>query len=139
MAMVLLVAGGLLIRSFALVTSVEPGFDPERYRSRGFVSAISILEAAAMDGLFKRLAGAPPSQPGLQDSAVAAPLPMDRQGQATFAFGIVGDPPLPPNQSHYRRLLDGESLLFSGDANSAAAGPIFFRAGCAVQSERRHH
>jgi putative ABC transport system permease protein len=39
------------------------------------------------------------AQPGLQDSAVAAPLPMDRQGQATFAFSIVGNPPLPPSQS----------------------------------------
>jgi hypothetical protein len=27
--MVLLVAGGLLIRSFALLTSVSPGFDPK--------------------------------------------------------------------------------------------------------------
>jgi putative ABC transport system permease protein len=39
------------------------------------------------------------AQPGLRDSALAAPLPMDRQGEATFAFSIVGDPPLPPGKS----------------------------------------
>jgi putative ABC transport system permease protein len=38
-------------------------------------------------------------QPGLQDSALAAPLPMDRQGAANFGFSIVGDPPLPPGKS----------------------------------------
>ncbi len=47
-AMVLLVAGGLLIRSFARVTSVTPGFDPrERDGSGGFAAAISIREAAS--------------------------------------------------------------------------------------------
>jgi len=39
------------------------------------------------------------AQPGFEDSALAAPLPMDRQGQATFPFTIVGNPPLAPGQS----------------------------------------
>ncbi len=100
LAMVLLVAGGLLIRSFALVTSVNPGFDPTNVTE----AEVSLPQfqysspqqwTAFSNELLTRLR----VQPGLRDSAIAAPLPMDRQGQATFEFSIVGDPPLPPGKS----------------------------------------
>src|SRR6185437_6843472 len=100
LAMVLLVAGGLLIRSFALVTKVNPGFDPKNV----IEAEISLPQfqystpqqwTTFSNELLARLH----AQPGLQDSALAAPLPMDRQGEATFAFSIVGNPPLPPGKS----------------------------------------
>ncbi|MGH9732777.1 MAG: FtsX-like permease family protein, partial [Candidatus Acidiferrales bacterium] len=100
LAMVLLVAGGLLIRSFALITKVNPGFDPKNV----IEAEISLPQfqystpqqwTAFSNELLARLH----AQPGLQDSALAAPLPMDRQGEATFAFSIVGNPPLPPGKS----------------------------------------
>ncbi|HEV2616748.1 MAG TPA: ABC transporter permease [Candidatus Acidoferrales bacterium] len=100
LAMVLLIAGGLLVRSFVLLTSVRPGFDP-----RNVIEAeVSLPQyqystpqqwTAFSNELLARLH----AQPGLQDSALAAPLPMDRQGEATFAFTIVGSPPLPPGKS----------------------------------------
>src|SRR4029077_8858760 len=85
LAMVLLVAGGLLIRSFALVTSVNPGFDPNNVTEAEvslpqFQYSTPRQWTAFSNELLARLH----AQPGLQDSAVAAPLPMDRQGQATF-------------------------------------------------------
>ena len=100
LAMVLLVAGGLLIRSFALVTSVNPGFDPRNVTEAEvslpqFQYSTPRQWTAFSTELLARLQ----AQPGLQDSALAAPLPMDRQGQATFAFTIVGNPPLPPGKS----------------------------------------
>ncbi|MGH9865551.1 MAG: FtsX-like permease family protein, partial [Candidatus Acidiferrales bacterium] len=100
LAMVLLVAGGLLIRSFALLTSVNPGFDPKNV----IEAEVSLPQfqystpqqwTAFSNELLARLH----AQPGLRDSALAAPLPMDRQGEATFAFSIVGNPPLPPGKS----------------------------------------
>jgi predicted permease len=100
LAMVLLVGGGLLIRSFALVTSVNPGFDPKNV----IEAEISLPQfqystpqqwRAFADELLVRLHG----QAGMQDSALAAPLPMDRQGQASFAFTIVGNAPLPPGET----------------------------------------
>ncbi|HYL99306.1 MAG TPA: ABC transporter permease [Blastocatellia bacterium] len=100
LAMVLLVAGGLLLRSFALVTSVNPGFDPKNV----IEAEISLPQfeyskpeqwTAFSNELMARLH----EEPGLQDSALAAPLPMDRQGEATFEFSIVGNPPLPPGQA----------------------------------------
>ena len=100
LAMVLLVAGGLLIRSFALVTSVNPGFDPQNVTEAEvslpqFQYSTPQQWTAFSDELLARLH----AQPGLQDSALAAPLPMDRQGEATVEFNIVGNPPLPPGKS----------------------------------------
>jgi len=100
LAMILLVAGGLLLRSFALVTSVHPGFDPMNVTEAEvslpqFQYATPRQWTAFADRLLARLH----AQPGLQDSALAAPLPMDRQGQANFSFSIVGNAPLPPGKS----------------------------------------
>lgn len=99
LAMVLLVAGGLLMRSFALVTSVNPGFDPKNV----IEAEVSLPQfqystpqqwTAFSNELLERLH----AQPGLRDSALGGPLPMDRQGEANFGFTIVGDPPLPPGK-----------------------------------------
>ena len=137
LAMVLLVAGGLLIRSFALVTSVNPGFDPNNVtEAEVSLPQFQYSTPQQWTAFSKELLARLHAQPGFEDSALAAPLPMDRQGQATFAFSIVGNPPLASRQIHYRRLRHGESRVFSRDANSAAAGPFFLRAGFAVQSER---
>ncbi len=100
LATVLLVAGGLLIRSFALVTSVNPGFDPNNVTEAEvslpqFLYATPPQWAAFARDLLDRLH----AQPGFEDSALAAPLPMDRQGQAPFTYNIVGKPPLPPGKS----------------------------------------
>jgi putative ABC transport system permease protein len=100
LAMVLLVAGGLVMRSFTLVTSVNPGFDPKNV----IEAEVSLPQfqystpqqwTAFSNELLARLH----AQPGLRDSALAAPLPMDRQGEANFDFNIVGNPPLPPGKS----------------------------------------
>jgi putative ABC transport system permease protein len=100
LAMVLLVAGGLLIRSFALVTSVNPGFDPNNVtEAEVSLPQFQYSTPQQWTAFSKELLGRLHAQPGLQDSALAAPLPMDRQGQATFAFSIVGNPPLPPGKS----------------------------------------
>jgi len=100
LAMVLLVGGGLLMRSFALVTSVNPGFDPKNVREAEvslpqFQYSTPQQWTAFSNEFLARLH----AQPGLRDSALAAPLPMDRQGEATFEFNIVGNPPLPPGKS----------------------------------------
>ena len=60
LAMVLLVAGGLLMRSFALVTSVNPGFDPKNViEAEVSLPQFQYSTPAAMDGLFQRAVGAP--------------------------------------------------------------------------------
>ena len=100
LAVVLLVAGGLLLRSFALVTSVNPGFDPQNVTEAEvslpqFQYSTPQQWRAFSNQLLARL----DAQPGLRNSALAAPLPMDRQGQANLEFSIVGNAPLPRGKS----------------------------------------
>ena len=100
LAMVLLVAGGLLIRSLALVTSVNPGFDPRNVtEAEVSLPQFQYSKPRQWTAFSGELMARLQAQPGLHDSAMAAPLPMDRQGQATFEFSIVGNAPLPRGKS----------------------------------------
>ena len=99
-ATMVLVAGGLLIRSFVLVTSVNPGFDPRNViRAEVSLPQFQYSTPLQWTAFSSELLARLHAEPGLQNSALAAPLPMDRQGEATFAFTIVGNPPLPPGKS----------------------------------------
>jgi predicted permease len=100
LAMVLLIPSGLLIRSLAIVVSVNPGFDANRVIEAEvslprFLYSTPQQWTSFSNELLARLR----AQPGFRDSALAAPLPMDRQGAANFRFAIVGAPPLPPGKS----------------------------------------
>ncbi|MGH9718387.1 MAG: ADOP family duplicated permease [Candidatus Acidiferrales bacterium] len=100
LAMVLLVAGGLLIRSLALLTSVSPGFDPRNViEAEVSLPQFQYSTARQWTAFSNELLARLHAQPGLQDSALGAPLPMDRQGEATFPFSIVGNPRLAPGKS----------------------------------------
>jgi putative ABC transport system permease protein len=100
LAMVLLVAGGLLMRSFALVTSVNPGFDPTNViEAEVSLPQFQYSTPQQWTAFSAELLARLHAQPGLRDSALAAPLPMDRQGQANLGFSIVGNPPHPLGKS----------------------------------------
>ncbi len=93
LAMVLLTAAGLLIHSFSELTSVNPGFEPNHVVKAmvslpQFQYATPKQWAAFTEELMMRLA----AQPGMQDSAIAGPLPMV-DCCITLAFQIVGNPP----------------------------------------------
>ena len=101
LAMTLLVAGGLLIRSFALVNSVNPGFDANNViRAEVSLPQFQYSSPQQWSSFADELLARLHVLPGLQDSALAAPLPMDRQGEASFPFTIVGNPPLPAGKSN---------------------------------------
>ncbi len=94
LALVLLVAAGLLLRSFSKLMSVSRGFDVQH-----IVKAdISLPQfqyskpqqwTAFSDELLTRIQ----SDPGLQDSAIAVPRPI-ADLRVTLPFEIVGSPPL---------------------------------------------
>jgi predicted permease len=96
LAMVLLVAGGLLLRSFAALTSVNPGFSVAHVVKADiqlpqFQYSKPEQWAGFSDELLRRLQ----SQPGMQDCAIAVPLPLNTQGSANLPFDIMDHPPLP--------------------------------------------
>jgi predicted permease len=99
LAMILLVTVGLLVRSFAKLTSVSPGFDVQRVVKANislprFQYSTAQQWTAFADNLLARLQ----AQPGFQDSAIAFPTPM-ADGDVNLGFDIVGSPPAPAAES----------------------------------------
>jgi putative ABC transport system permease protein len=113
LAMVLLVGAGLLMRSFARLTSVSPGFEPN-----GVVKAMVSLPqfqystpqqwSAFAAALMTRLQAAP----GMQNSACAAPLPI-QDGQINLPFEIVGNPPVPAGAANTADYVTASPRYFS--------------------------
>ena len=104
LAMVLLVAAGLLLRSFATLIAVNPGFDP-----RGIVKAeVSLPQfeystrrqwVAFADQILPRIQ----VQPGMSETAIGIPLPLTSQ-QVDLPFDIPGSPAAPsaaPRAANY--------------------------------------
>jgi putative ABC transport system permease protein len=94
LAMVLLVAAGLLLRSFSRLMSVSPGFNVQHMVKADislprFQYSAPQQWAAFSDELLARIQ----AQPGLEDSAVAVPVPI-ADGFINLGFDIVGNPPV---------------------------------------------
>ena len=107
LAMVVLVSAGLLARSFAALISVKPGFETQHVLKADiqlprFQYSTPQQWSDFTDNLLARIQ----AQPGLQDSAVGVPLPLD-EGFVNLAFDIVDEPPLPQGAT---RLADYTSV-----------------------------
>jgi putative ABC transport system permease protein len=98
-ALVLLTGAGLLMRSFAQLTAVDPGFEPSHI-VKGMVSLPQFQYSTPKqwerfsEELLTRLQ----AQPSMKDSAVAGPLPIV-DCCVTLAFQIDGNAPLPPGSA----------------------------------------
>jgi len=113
LALVLLVAAGLLMRSFTRLSAVSPGFEPN-----GVVKAMVSLPQfqystpqqwnAFATELMTRLQAAP----GIEDSACAAPLPI-KDGQIDLPFEIAGNPPLPAGSANTADYVTASPRYFS--------------------------
>jgi putative ABC transport system permease protein len=113
LAMVLLVAAGLLMRSFSKLTSVGPGFDTQQVVKADislpqFQYSTPPQWTAFSDELLARIQ----AQPGMKDSAVVTPRPI-ADGFINLGFDIVGHPPT--------------SQAESRTADYASVSPDYFR------------
>jgi putative ABC transport system permease protein len=113
LATVLLVAAGLLLRSFFKLTLIDPGFEVQHVM-RAAVSLPRFQYStpqqwiAFSDELLARIQ----AKPGMRDSAMAVPLPIS-DGFINLAFDIPGTPAL--------------SAGTSRTANFVSASPDYFR------------
>ncbi|HVB37244.1 MAG TPA: ADOP family duplicated permease, partial [Vicinamibacterales bacterium] len=95
LATVLLVGGGLLLRSFNALISVDPGFDARQvWMAEVDLPRYQYSKPAQWSAFADDLLDGIRAQPGLKDSAVAIPLPL-ADGNVNFPFTIAGNPPLP--------------------------------------------
>jgi predicted permease len=99
LAMVLLVAAGLLLRSFNKLLDVNPGFNVQQ-----IVTAEVSLPRTQYStprtwlGFSDELLARLHAEPGFRESAVAIPVPL-ADGNINLAFDIVGMPPLSASEN----------------------------------------
>ena len=92
LAMVLLVGAGLLIRSFAALTSVNPGFDTRRMlKAEVSLPRFQYSMPAQWVSFANELLPRIQATPGLQDTAIALPIPLADQS-LTVGFQIANSP-----------------------------------------------
>ena len=92
LALVLLVGAGLLVRSFARLTSVEAGFDAEQTLSmRVSLPSARYRDAAARTQFYRELVARIAALPGVQSTGAISFLPLTGLGSAT-SYEAVGQP-----------------------------------------------
>ena len=99
LAVVLLVGAGLLLRSFARLVNVDPGFDP----SNGITFTIGLPDAVydtdpKRVAFHARLREELNALPGVAGSALALSVPPTSM-HFNLSFKVAGRPPLPPGES----------------------------------------
>jgi putative ABC transport system permease protein len=95
LAMVLLVGAGLLIRSFAAMMSVNPGFDARQLlKAEVSLPRFQYSTPQQWITLSNEVLTRVQAQPDLRDAAVAVPLPLANQG-ANMPFRVANAPGLP--------------------------------------------
>jgi predicted permease len=91
LAMILLVAAGLMMRSFAKLTAMNPGFDAEHVvRANIELPRTQYASPEQWTAFADNLLGRVRSQPGVNEAAVAVPSPME--GNINLGFELVGSP-----------------------------------------------
>ena len=98
LALVLLIGSGLMIRSFARLQSVDPGFDAKNLLTvRVLLPRLRYGEDPPCKAFFKQLTERVQALPGVRSAGTVSYLPITSGGAATI-FDIEGRPPLPPGE-----------------------------------------
>ncbi|MGH9832731.1 MAG: ABC transporter permease [Blastocatellia bacterium] len=95
LSLVLLTGAGLMIKSFYRLTSVDPGFQPDktltmRMQLSGEKYGNPVKRRAFYDQMLQQVQ----SLPGVQQAGVITQLPLTTQG-LSFSFSLEGQPPMP--------------------------------------------
>ncbi|MGH9411993.1 MAG: ABC transporter permease [Vicinamibacterales bacterium] len=98
LSIVLLTGAALLLRSFDRLTTVAPGFDPDRVLAfRVSLPQKQYTDDQHVIAFYDALIGTLEAQPGVRSAGLVQTLPM--QGDYVLSFNIRGHAPLLPSQS----------------------------------------
>jgi putative ABC transport system permease protein len=96
LAVILLVCAALMIRTFASLRAVNPGFDPHNILTlQTSLSGGRYGSTAQVDNLIRQMTPRLESLPGVQSAATALMLPIE--GGVDLPFNIAGKPPAKGN------------------------------------------
>ena len=102
LALMLAVSAGLLIRSFARMAGVDPGFVPERLlTARIELSPVRYESNEAIRGFYEQLVRRLEALPGVRSAAVVKALPMMQLELGDWSFLREGRHSLPPRPSEW--------------------------------------
>jgi putative ABC transport system permease protein len=135
LAMMLLVGAGLLMRSFVLLSSVNPGFETQNVVKADvslprFQYSTPQQWTAFSDELLRRLH----AQPGTRRSAMAVPLPI-LDGFVNLGFKVAGAPPLPPGATQTADYVAATPEYFSVMGIPLLRGRVFTEHDTAMRPE----
>ncbi|MGE0129992.1 MAG: ABC transporter permease [Blastocatellales bacterium] len=95
LSLVLLTGAGLMIKSFYRLTSVDPGFQPDKALTmRMQLSGEKYGDPVKRREFYDRMLQQAQSLPGVQSAGVITQLPLTTQG-LHFSFSLEGQPPMP--------------------------------------------
>ena len=98
-SLVLLIAAGLLAKSFWLLHAVEPGFNPANLRSfQVSLPETRYPEPRQVVAFYQQVLESVAALPGVDSAALASNLPLADSG-FDLAVMVEGQPPLPPDQT----------------------------------------
>ena len=106
-SLVLLIGGGLLVKSFVRLRSVNPGFDPEQVLTTELsLSKTKYPEKEQQRALFAQLIERVRSVPGVESAALAYPLPFSgtTTGNSFFIAGRPIPDPAEKPAANYRAI-----------------------------------
>src|SRR5262249_15047490 len=120
LAMVVLVGGGLMIRSFWRLSHVNPGYEPEGVLTAQIdLSGVKYKELAQVTGFYQELLGRIAAIPGARYAGVINPL------NVVNPFGIDEHPPLPPEKQPLAQINQVSADYFKATGIPLRAGRFF--------------
>ncbi|MGA7521599.1 MAG: ABC transporter permease [Acidobacteriaceae bacterium] len=125
LAMVLLSGAGLLLRSFAHLLSISPGFQTQHlFKAEISLPRYQYVKPEQWTAFANELMTRLRAQPGLEDSALGIPLPISDDA-VTLPFTIAGSPPLPQGQANTADYVSTSPQYFRVMGISLARGRLF--------------
>ncbi len=98
LAMLLLVAAGLLIRSFAALVSVDPGFKTQKIlKAEVSLPRFQYSTPQQWTAFSNEALARIQAEPGLRETAIGIPLPLADES-VNLSFLVANAPPLPPGR-----------------------------------------
>jgi putative ABC transport system permease protein len=124
-AMVLLIGAGLLLRSFAHILAVNPGFETEHLvKAEVSLPRYQYAKPAQWRAFAEQLMTRLEAERGLEKSAIGLPLPI-LDNQVNLPFAISGNPPLPPGKSDTADYVSASPQFFPVMGISLLRGRLF--------------